>query len=332
MNILTHVLATLALLRAGWPRAPKELWVATVTAGVIADVDLASAWFGASAWWRWHRGFTHSLLFALILAAAFAVAYRLVATDAYRENLSATTAFVMAFAAALLHLLIDVCGWQGAALLWPFSPKRFALEWVANLDLPVIAVLLGALLLPELLHLVTSEIGARETRPRGRIGARVGFMLIALYLCLRGDFHSNVVALMDSRTFRGEAAQRVGAFPEPLSPLPWHGIVETTRALHTLTVIAGPVGSFDPETADTLYKPEPSPALNAAEQSAAARDFLRTARFPRASVETTAAGTEVMIRDLRYEAAGQTSHEVVTVIRVNTENRVVSQALVWLVR
>ncbi len=122
-----------------------------------------------------------------------------------------------------------------------------------------------------------------------------------------------MIALLESRTFRGEVAKRAGAFPEAFSPVTWHGIVETEGALHELTVMVGPVESFDPESAETLFKPEPSTALDAAQRTAAAERFLRVARFPKASVETTSTGSRVEIRDLRYAAMGQGGHEVIAV-------------------
>jgi DNA repair protein RadC len=96
-----------------------------------------------------------------------------------------------------------------------------------------------------------------------------------------------------------------------------------------LTVMVGPVGSFDPESAETLFKPESSAALDIAGKTAAAESFLRVARFPKATVETTAAGTRVDIRDLLYEAIGETNREVFAVIHLDAANHVVAQELVW---
>lgn len=329
MNIVTHGLASLALARAAWPRAPKEMWIAAMAIGVIADVDSASAWFGAASWLNWHRTYTHSLLTAILIAAGFAAGYRVMAGISVRQRFSVAAAFVLALSAGWLHLLMDVCGWEGVALLWPFSARRFAMDWVAELDPIVIAVLLGALLFPELLHLVSSEIGVRDKGTRGRIGACIGFATVILYLAMRANFHGNVIALMEARAFRGEVAKRTGAFPEALSPLAWHGIVDTERGLYLVTAMEGPASSFDPESAETLFKPAPSPALDAAEKTAAAETFLRVARFPKASVEATPAGTRVELRDLRYRAVGETIREVVAVIQLDAANRIVSQGLFW---
>jgi inner membrane protein len=329
MNIVTHGLASLALVRAAWPRAPKELWIVAVGAGVIADVDFTSAWFGASAYLTWHRTCTHALLTSLVVAVAFAAGYRIIADDALRARFSVRSAFTLALAAEGLHLLMDVGGWEGAALLWPFSAKRLAMDLLADLDPWIVAVLLVALLFPELLHLVGAEIGARDPRPRGRIGSLIGFAIIVFYVAARAHFHSDVIALMESRTFQGEIAKRTGAFPEAFSPVTWHGIVETERALHQLTVMVGPVESFDPESADILFKPQQSAALDAAEKTEAAKRFLTMAQFPKASVEGTPTGSRVEIRDLRYAAVGETGHEVIAVMALDAANRVVADRIAW---
>jgi membrane-bound metal-dependent hydrolase YbcI (DUF457 family) len=329
MNLVIHGLASLALVRAAWPRAPKQLWIVALAAGAIADIDLASAWWGAAAYLRWHHTYTHALLTAIVVAILFAAAYRLLADDVPLSRFSITNAFAVALAAGCLHLLMDVCGWEGAALLWPFNTKRYDMDMVVDLDPWIVAILLAALLLPELFHLVSAEIGAHAKRPRGQTGALIGLAMIVCYVGLRSNFHGDVIALLESRTFRGEVAKRTGAFPEALSPFAWHGIVETERALHELTVGVGPVGSFDPESADTLFKPEPSAALAAAQKTSAARTFLSVARFPKAVVEVTPAGSRVQIRDLRYAAVRETGREIVAMISLDAANHVVAQEIVW---
>src|SRR5271154_5460547 len=133
MNILTHGLASLALARAAWPRAPKQLWMVAVGAGVIADIDLASAWWGAAAYLNWHRTYTHAAVTSILAAAVFAAGYRWLASDELRGRFSLANAFAMALAAGWLHLLMDVVGWEGAAVLWPFTTRRFAMDLVVDL-------------------------------------------------------------------------------------------------------------------------------------------------------------------------------------------------------
>jgi membrane-bound metal-dependent hydrolase YbcI (DUF457 family) len=329
MDITTQGLASLALARAAWPRAPKPVWVVAIAAGVIADIDALGAWINASAYLTLHRTYTHSLPAAVFFAALCAITYRVVGTKDVRAKFPVANAFAMALAAACLHLALDVCGTRGTTPFWPFGSRRFALDWAVEFDPLIMAIFLSALLLPELLHLVSSEIGARDKRPRGRIAARVAFVIILIYLGIRANFHGNVIALLGSRTYHGEVADRLGAFPARFSPFEWSCVVDTPRSLQTVSVMEGPVESFDPESAETQFKPAPSPSLDAAEKTNAAERFLRFSQFPKASLETVPTGTVVILRDLKVAATGETAHEVVAVIHLDKSNRVTSQNIAW---
>jgi hypothetical protein len=214
-------------------------------------------------------------------------------------------------------------------LLWPFSPRRFALDWLPSLDPWILSILIACIAVPELLHLVSSEIGAKSKKPRGQTGAIIGLALMLFYIDARANLHSDVTALMQSRTFHGETPRRVSAFPETLSLLTWHGIVETEGALNEIDVDAASADTFDADSSVRLFKPDPSPALDAARNAAAARQFLATAQIPKASLEKTEAGYIVVLRDLRYAAAGETQHEIAAVIELDPNNKVTSQELVW---
>jgi len=328
MDIATHGLASLALLRAVWPRAPREMWIAVVVAGTAPDLDLLSVWAGAQRYLAWRGTYTHALLTAFLLSLAAATAYRLVAGALLRERFPVGRFFMLVFSAQCLHIVLDLCGTMPVAVLWPFVSRRLAADWIPNVDPWIIALLLASLLFPELLRLVTDEIGARDNKPRGRVGALMGFSLILLYLGVRAEFHRGATALMEARSYHGEVPQHVAAFPESFSPFAWQGLIETERALLRVEVNEGFGGSFDPEDATALFKPEPSAALDAAEHTRAAARFLRVARFPIASVEGTAGGTRVEIRDLAYPASGETNREVLAVIDVDRANRVQSERIV----
>src|SRR5262249_29401367 len=142
------------------------------------------------------------------------------------------------------------------------------------------------------------EIGARKKSPRGRLGATLSFAAVLLYLIFRSVLHGDAIAALQSRTYRGELPRKVAAFAESNSPFLWRGFVETERVLHDVDVPVGPGSAFDPGSAIATYKPEPSPALDAARNSAVARRFVEVARFPKASVEQTQTGYHVILRDL----------------------------------
>jgi hypothetical protein len=137
------------------------------------------------------------------------------------------------------------------------------------------------------------------------------------------------MAAMESRSYRGEQPRRVAAFPESGSPFRWHGLVETDSALHNVEVNVGPAASFDSESAITTYKPESSPALDAARNSAVARRLLQVARFPKASVEKTPEGFHIILRDFLYTRAAASGRHLEALIDTDPSGKILSQELAW---
>jgi hypothetical protein len=180
-----------------------------------------------------------------------------------------------------------------------------------------------------LLALVTEEIGAKSKGPRGRVGAILALALVFIYIGTRFILHGSAVAMMDARTYRRELPRRVGAFAESDSPLHWHGIVETERAFYDLDVDLTPGASFNPDSAVVSYKPEMSPALEAAQKTDAARHFLQAAKFPKATVEKTATGYRVQIRDLGEQRDARPGPRVIAIIETDATARVINEELAW---
>jgi inner membrane protein len=329
MDLLTHALASYTLKRAAFPRVPRSTTFAMLLTGTLADLDIVSIWIGPSAFLTWRRTYTHSLLFALLLTLLITLSFFLQYRRSPENKLPPLTIFKPALAAALLHLLMDTCQSAGVELLWPFSTRRFALDWVAHLDLWILAVLLAGIFLPMLSGLVTDEIGAKSKGPRGRVGAFLALATMILYLAVRFAMHYSAITALESRTYHGEQPRRVAAFPESGSPFRWHGIVETESALHDVEVDVGPGASFDAESASTTYKPESSPALDAARRTAVVQRFLQFARFPKASVEKTPEGFHIMLRDFPFARDAKSGRSVEALIDTDATGKILSQELAW---
>jgi membrane-bound metal-dependent hydrolase YbcI (DUF457 family) len=329
MDVGTHALASLALTRALLPRAPLPAWGVVLIAGTVADVDALSAVASPSTYLSWHHTYTHSIIASLATGAILGIAYRLLSRKSSSAAFARGTFFGAIVLAGFLHLAMDVCQSGGITPLWPFSGHRLSADWLAGVDPWIITILIAAILLPELSRMVSDEIGARDKGPRGRVGAVVGFILVILYVGARANFHGNVLATIEARSYRDESPRRAAAYPESVSLFTWHAIVETDRALHELTVDAAPGASFDPDSGTTLFKPESSPILEHAQNAEAAKKVLRIASFPKASVEKTPEGYEVQIRDLRYTVSGEIRHEVVALVHTDPTGRVLEDELLW---
>jgi membrane-bound metal-dependent hydrolase YbcI (DUF457 family) len=329
MDPLTHALASYTLKRAAFPRVTRPVTLAIVFAGTLADLDLLSSYLSPSAYLTFHRTCFHSLLAALVFSLLATLPFFFLKPKGAQQQTSRATIFAAALAAALLHLVLDACQTAGVELLWPFSTRRFAMDWLPSLDLWVLAILLAGILLPLLSGLVTEEIGARSKGPRGRLGASLALAALILYFAVRFMEHGSAVAALQSRTYRGELPHKVAAFAESNSPFRWHGIVETERALHDVEVPVGPGADFDSSTAITTYKPEPSPALDAARNSAVARRFLQVARFPKAIVEQTPEGFRVTLRSFPYARDSGSGLRVQALIDTDPSGKILSEELAW---
>ena len=326
MDPLTHALASYSLQRSAFPRISRVATIAIVLAGIFADVDLLSMYFGPSAYLAFNRTYFHSILAALAFTVLATFPFFVLKPKAPGDKIPRAAIFSAALAAALFHLGLDVCQTTGVELLWPFSSRRFALDWLPPLDLWILGILLAGVLLPLLSGLVTEEIGARRKGPRGRLGATLALVALTLYLGVRLVFHGDAIAALESRTYLGEMPGKVAAFAESSSPLRWHGIVETERALHDLVVPVGPGADFDPSSAITAYKPEPSPGLNATRNSAVARSFLEVARFPKATVEQTREGFHVILRTYPTRDSGS---RVQALIDTDPSGKILHEELDW---
>jgi membrane-bound metal-dependent hydrolase YbcI (DUF457 family) len=353
VDIVTHALASLALARGFFPRARGLVILFAVLAGMAADLDWFSNFFGPSNFLAWHSTYLHSIFAVFLFLTAIPgvpvarshwgkrqeLTPRHGNADGIPHNPQAVSdkadqrfwagAFAAPACAAVLHVLMDACQSGGVMLFWPFSTKRFAADWLPSLDPWILVILIAAIAVPELLRLVSSEIGAKSNKPRGRTGALIGLALVVVYVGVRGTLHSNVAALLESRSFHGETARRVAIYPEALSLATWHGVVETESALNEIDVNAFATANFDADTSLRFYKPEASASLNAARNTRTAQRFLAVSQIPKASVEKTDVGYVVILRDLRYAAAGETSHEIAALIELDPDSKVTSEELVW---
>lgn len=121
-TILTHPAVPLAIaLGLGLERISSRLLLAGVTASIIPDLDVLAFRIGipyASAFG--HRGFSHSLLLALVIAVVGAALARYLSSTPKRT-------FCFLFVAVASHGILDALtnGGLGVAFLWPFSNERF---------------------------------------------------------------------------------------------------------------------------------------------------------------------------------------------------------------
>lgn len=175
-------------------------------AGVLPDVDMAFLALGDPlAEFRHHRGVTHSVLFAPLVAPVLAALVLRGERARGRGGSYADWLRVM-FLALFTHPLLDVFTSYGTQLLWPLSRHRFAVDAVAILDPFYTVMLLPAALL------------SGDVAGRGRRWAAAGVAASTLYLgygaWLNGRAEAQAAADLRSRGIEA----RVRAYPTLLQP------------------------------------------------------------------------------------------------------------------
>jgi len=121
-TILTHAVIPLAIgTGLGRDVIPGRLLAAGVVAALLPDLDVlafhAGIPYGAA---FGHRGFSHSLFFAAVIALLGAGGFRVL-------RARFLTAFLFLFVAAASHGILDAFtnGGLGIAFFWPWSAERY---------------------------------------------------------------------------------------------------------------------------------------------------------------------------------------------------------------
>src|SRR5947209_7991256 len=107
MDALTHGLASYCVTRATFPRASRVTLGAAVLAGMAADVDRLSVYWGPAAFLKWHRTAAHSVVGTLVIVVAFFL-LTVLATRNKRSTDSIRTIALALLFTSFLHLAMDL--------------------------------------------------------------------------------------------------------------------------------------------------------------------------------------------------------------------------------
>ena len=93
---------------------------------LLPDLDVLLGYGLTGSLFAMHRGFTHSMLFALIPLLIYLFIRR--------------TELLWGFAGSLSHVLIDLPDSHGTPLLWPLSGKMFGLDFWSSTSLSDVTI------------------------------------------------------------------------------------------------------------------------------------------------------------------------------------------------
>jgi inner membrane protein len=311
---VTHFLTGACMGRAGLNRRTALATLTLTLAAEAPDLDILGRFRGPAFGFAHHRGFTHSFL-GIVLMAAVVVAFvyliwRLRGRKLKNPNLPPRWGLLFLYAclAGLSHILLDFTNNYGVRPFWPFSEKWYSWDIVFIFEPVMFTCLLLGLIVPSLFALIDREIGARQRGPRGRVAAIVALVAVVLLWTVRDYEHRRAVHALEARTYEGADPARVSAYPSLSDPFHWYGVVETSNFF-----VLAPVDSLGPEVdpedkLEIRYKPEETPITLAAKRSYLGRVYLDWAQYPVTQTEMLgspghdppASGYIVQFQDLRF--------------------------------
>ena len=320
MDPVTHMLTGACMSRAGLNRKTALATLTLTLAFEAPDIDSVTYFWGGITGLQHHRGITHSLVGAPFMAAGvIALVYGIHRWRSSRQKVNPEGAssgtfpklppnwkilYGYALLGTLVHLFQDFTNNYGVRPFAPFNEKWYAWDIVFIVDPIMLLAMFLALVVPSLMALITEEIGSRKPQFRGRGAAILALICLAAVILVRDFEHRRAVNALNARTYRGEDPLRASAFPQPINPFSWNGVVETQDFFEMTQVDSGS-GEIDPlNTAVVRFKPEETPVTLAAKRSRLGQVYLDWGRYPLVTMEKLEGGRyQVQFEDLRFESA-----------------------------
>jgi inner membrane protein len=287
MEPVTHLLTGACLGRAGFNRKTAYATLAMTLAAEVPDLDMLWGLRGPLLQFEHHRGFTHTLIGAPVVALVVTLfCWGLHKLRRGKPPVKSAIAprwivlWLCALVAALSHILLDFTNSYGVRPFAPFHPQWYSWDIIFIFEPVMFAFLIGGLVVPALLGLVDREIASRGKRVfRGRgwaIAALVGVVALCM---LRATEHARAMRLLEQTSFN-RPVLRLAAEPYPLNPFHWQGIAETDNAYHLSDIDTRTETLEEDEHAGVIAKPEVTPYVAAAKQSWLGRVYLDWSQFP----------------------------------------------------
>ena len=259
------------------------VWAAFLAAE-LPDIDIV---FGSGPLdgFLWHRGPTHALVAAPVIAGIATLITRLIWRKA-RVGL----VYLWSLAAVLIaHLLNDwMTGW-GTRLLWPFTDARLGLDWVPIVDYLYTPPLLFALYL-----------AWRKPHLRRKAIASILIYLTVYTFGYRGVAHS-IVERNAERTYAGEPVHNLRVSPDLFNALLWRVTVDLPDRFEGGK--AYPFGAIT--VTDTFPKLPEDEVIRAVRSAPELKPFFDQFAYVWIQYKPVADGYHVVMGDVRYRMAGR---------------------------
>lgn len=305
MEPVTHFLTGACIGRAGLNRKTAYAALAAALAAEAADFDVLWSLRGPVEGLKHHRGISHTFLAVPVIAGAVVGLVWLLdrwlterrtrkerarkqkaqaptmqpATDTFApapiiQKIHWGWLYLTALLAALSHLFLDWTNNYGLRPFYPFNPRWYAGSFVFIME-PLLWVLLAlAFILPWVLGLVDTEIGARKKQFRGQGWAIFALAGMIVLWSVRWAEHAHALSLLENTQVASAPVKRAALEPYMVNPFRWHAILETD-AYYQFAEINTLTGSVvSDQQRDVLYKPRSTAAVEAAKRTPLGQVYL----------------------------------------------------------
>jgi inner membrane protein len=291
MEPVTHFLTGACIARAGLNRKTAYATVTAVLAAEVADIDILWMLAGPVEELKHHRGITHTLVGAPVMAGIVVGAVwlwhrwaRRRPSARSRNDVQESTMarqpvhwgwlYATALIAALSHLVLDWTNNYGLRPFFPFNPRWYAGSIVFIVEPVLLGLLIIALVMPWLFGLADAEIGARRKPFRGRGWAIFALTGMVLLWCWRWSEREQAKTILNNLQVTTAPTLRIAFEPYMANPYRWHVILETPNYYQTAEVSTW-TGDIETDAQrDVIFKPEDTAAVEAAKRTFLGQVYL----------------------------------------------------------
>ena len=315
MENITHTLVGLMLSRVGGfnsnkVRGEKGAPIMLMLAANAPDMDTYNFFNDNLAYLQVHRGYTHALAFAPLVALVPLLLVK--AFTRTRVTWVTLATYAGCLIAVLSHLLLDWTNVYGIRLMLPFNAKWYRLDSTDIIDPVILGILLLAVAAPALSGLVTSEMGGRKRAAPGRGWAWFALVAVLLYDTGRWVAHDRAISIVDAYTYRGAPAERVSVFPVRFTVVRWRAVVEGNGFIYEVPIDLS--GDFDAAAGHTEYPAISSPAIDAAKTTRTFQVFESFNQLPFWTLLPVDDTVRVELLDLRFGSIQRPGFEAVAFV------------------
>ncbi len=288
MDPLTHSLSGIIganIIKKKWKRDGVKYAYLFFLGSILPDIDYVSRFFGTAYYLRYHRGITHSFVFALIFSLSVS---RII--QKLRKDWTFSKGASVLFLGIVCHIYLDLITSFGTEILLPLSRERFHLDWVFVID-PIFTISL--------------LIGCMITMIFKRFEKALVLLVILYPLCCGFVKHEVV-----ERTVYLKSETTVTILPEFLAPYFWKAVYDKGGYLEIRRISV-----FGPNSgSNTLRycKANIKELAKASERFSDLKILLRFYRFPVVLQEKGRNGMSV-IADARFITTWRRSEKTLRV-------------------